>query len=298
MGRIRTTVWKAVIKQDGSSPADLMRVSRWRNAAGAVTAVLFLLVLIGVCDTLGSFLLKPPYAFDLLAGDTLKINGPLPGRVKDVGDLVCESVSGQICVSIEGIHSGYWLGNTMWNGRVTTGPRTPPGTYRFTVKPERVEAGEAFPVFDVTVFEDRASYRRSSRSLIHKHVGIHPWWVVIAVLPLAGVGLFVVYRLSGMRDEQLANAGQAEVFRVHRTDSGVEIHFGLGAGHGIQPGSVVKLLGKKGTSVGNGCVVRALQAESVAIVDSSYDVKPGCLVAVEQNRSDTELVDMQGGEIM
>ncbi len=256
----------------------LERVTRLQKTIGVLGAAFFIIILLSIVDSLMLQLLRHHFTVHMLPGETVKVNGPMPERIKRISELTAIAQHDSLLVRIERVHTGYWLGGNLWNGYVKALEDLEPGTYKFMVRPIEYEKDEAFPVFTANVHASRARYREHSKSIAYKHLGLKPWWIGLAGLPPAVLCFFLVLRLSRIRERVLMDQGKAEIVRVKKSEDKMEIAFGAGKDQGVYAGESLTLLNEQGEPSGTFTVARVWEKSGVAIVTDSCPVKPGWMV--------------------
>lgn len=245
---------------------------------GIAGACLCLLFLFGIVDSILMQFLKEHFTVSLLAGESVKINGPMPERIKDKSELTYVSEDSSLSVDIERVHTGYWLGGNLWNGRVTAGQDTVPGDYRFMVRPVEFDKDEAFPLFTAHVYTSASALREHSKSIVYRNLGFKPWWISAISVPAIFFSFWLVFRLSRQRERLLLKSGKAEIVRIKKAGDQQEIAFGLGKNQGVQPETTLALLDESGTILGSFKVAKVFDNSSLAIVTDQCPVTPACMV--------------------
>jgi hypothetical protein len=258
---------------------DLEQVHKWRDLASKIGAALCAMALLALVDGLLVHFREPASLVKVLPGTSVAIDGDLTDEAHGIGDLTFTSTSDQFKVIFEAIHKGYFLGSDMWRGRLLVGTQISPGEYSLSVLPKRTVSPRKAPAFRIIVFPDALSLQKSSTSLIRRWFGISAFVVAAGCLPGILLAFGAVYLLSGQQEALLAAAGQAEVYRVTRTETGCEIRFGLGTSHGVGPGTKIVIHDAAGGPMGSGVVEASNQKSSVAQVTSDQEIKVGYLVS-------------------
>jgi len=257
---------------------DLDQVSRRRNLAGWAGALFFLLAFLALMDGLIGQFREPANLIKLLPGLTAEIDGPLQEEVPGVQDLTYFSDSEDLKISFATVHKGYFLGGNLWRGQITASPRILPGEYHLTVAPRKSTSPEATLAFRIMVFADPFSLQRSSMSLIRRHLGLSPWGAAALCLPAILLAFGAVFYLSQKLDRLMAQQGRAEIYRVIKRDGAFEIHFGLGADQGVQPGQELRVYNLRDQAVGLARVEKTAPGDAVALVTTDQEVRPGFMV--------------------
>ena len=237
---------------------------------GAVISLIFFL---SILDTFVSGHLEPKGTYRALPGTTRLINGKLQRPVDSADEITYSSDTPAVkIVFLE-------AKGRLWRGRLEVNQRAKERDYSLIVYLKGQVPDEETPILTVRVFEDRARYQASFKSISQKHLGIPPWWISVVSLPLALVSFGAVYLLSSREEALLAREGIAEIYRIIRRDEAWEITFGLGRDHGIKPRDRLKLLNAEGRPVGD-VVVTIVEAEqSHASVDRWLPITPNFFVS-------------------
>ena len=106
-----------------------------------------------------------------------------------------------------------------------------------------------------------------------------PWGVAGIFLVLAVLPVVLIFRLSNRIDLLLAQAGQAEIYKVERSEGGYVIAFGLGTSHGVGPGAQVTILDPQGTYMGTAQVEKSTAQDSMGRATVDRDIRPGYMVS-------------------
>jgi hypothetical protein len=258
---------------------DLGQVNHWRDLASKIGAVFCVVALLVLVDGLLVQFREPANLIKVLPGESVEINGELTDEAHRIEELTFTTNSDQLKVTFEAIHKGYFLGGDMWRGRLTVSPQISPGEYSLSVIPKRTVSPRKAPAFRIIVFPDALSLQKSSTSLVRRWFGISAFVVAAGCLPGILLAFGAVYLLSGKRETLLAVAGQAEVYRVTRTESGCEIRFALGAASGIVPGTRIIIYNDTGRQVATGTVEVSNRTDAAAQVTGSQEIKVGYLVS-------------------
>ncbi len=257
---------------------NLEQISRIRKKLGLIGALFCLVIFFGVVDSVLMQMLKEHFTVNMLPGESIKVNGPMPERIKDKSELTYVSETRSLLVEIERVHTGYWLGGNLWNGRVKAMEHINPGSYRFMVRPVELEEDEAFPVFTAYVYASASELRENSKSFFYRNFGFMPWWLSLICLPMAVCFFWLVYKLSRQREVLLLKSGKADIVRIKSSGDKQEIAFGLGKKQGVEQGTALVLLDESGTPLGSFRVAKAFDNCSLAVVTDKCPVTPGCMV--------------------
>ncbi len=259
----------------------LEQVRQRRTLAGKMAALFIVLMFVALFDGLVAQFRQPFNEYKVIPGNTVDINGPLVEEVQDLQELTYTSNSDDLQVSFTEIHRGFWLGGSMWRGKLQVSPHTPPGTYSLAVRPKW--ASDKPPLlFRIIVYKDLLTMQQNSRSLIQRRAGVSPWVVAGLFLALMGLTLGVVIYLSGKLEKLLAYSGKAEIYRVEKLEGGYAIAFGLGTEHGVKIDDSVTILDPAGNQVGTAEVREAATKDSVGLARIDLDIRPGYIVSLNR----------------
>ncbi len=258
---------------------NLQRLMAFRKLARRMGAVFFILVFVSLLDACVAKLREPIHVYNTLADRKISVDGAVDPKITNVGDLVYTSLSEQISLSIHEIKAGYWLGGTMWIGEVTVGSGTAPGEYNISVFGKNETDIKKRFVFRVIVHQDAASLRKSHRSVIHRNIGLAPWWFPLFCLPLGGLTMGALFLASKKIEEMLAAEGKSEIFRIVRGTSVQEVAFGLGSRHGMQEGMRLSLMNVDGSHKGTVEVQKVFEGDSLAFASLDLQIQEGDIVS-------------------
>jgi hypothetical protein len=260
---------------------DLEQTSRWRNLAGWIGALFFLLAFLALLDGLVGKWREPESVIKLLPGLTAEINGPLQEEVPGVQELTYFSDSDFLTLTFATVHKGYFFGGDLWQGEITASPRIQPGEYHLNVVARRSTSKQATPAFRIMVFPDALSLQYSSKSITRRYSGFSPWAAAALCLPVILIAFGAVFFLALKLDRLLAQKGKAEIYRVIKRDGGFEVHFGLGTEHGVESGFELRVYNPRGKSVGLARVEKATPKDAIAVVTTDQEIRPGFMVCRE-----------------
>jgi hypothetical protein len=258
---------------------DVAVATTWQTRFGRAAMIVSLAIVFALADLLVAQIRKPPFTFDLLPGESVKVNGPIPERIKTVDELTYQSTSDLMTLEIERLHTGYWLGGNLWNGQVNLHEDILPGEHKLLVKPLHMEPDETFPLFTIRVHATEADIRSQSLSLISRTMGVPPWLVIAGGLPLAVLLFALVFRFARQREKLLLNQGRAEIFRVKKVEDRLEITFGLGRLEGMEVGGKVMLLGERDQPLGMIRVAKVYDHSAMAAASLDCPARVGFLVS-------------------
>ena len=175
------------------------------------------------------------------------------------------------------------LRGKVWRGELRVAPQTPPGRHTLMVfpkellHPEQLDAETS--VVRVDVFANAAAMRRSYVSLCERFLGIGPWWLVAAIVPLAALLLLYTYRRAGEDEARLQADGIGPIYKLAKNKDHWEVLFGLGSAHGVQEGEELALLDAKRRRVGTVTALRVARESAEAKVRLDADISPFHVVA-------------------
>ncbi len=259
---------------------DLRQVSQGRQLLGKIGAALCILLFLAVLDGLVALFRQPPNLLKVLPGESVEINGDVPGEISQVQELQHRANTGGLTLAILELHKGYFLGGAMWRGQLKVSPNLAPGEYRVIVFATNQPRKQPAPFFRVLVYADAQARLRSSSSLIQRYTGYSPWMAAASFAPFILLVFGLVFYLSQQRENLLLAQGRGEIYRLMRDEAGWSIRFGLGAAQGLSPGTRLTILDEEGRTVGVAEVRETGETDSWAVVSGDPEVKIGYLVAI------------------
>ncbi|MBF0303986.1 MAG: hypothetical protein HQK73_13175 [Desulfamplus sp.] len=254
---------------------------------GRICVLAMIITLIGIFDALISSYRKPANHIDIITGRSFEMVGKVYGNIKSVRDISFSSDSSGVTLSFDDeLFSGYWLGEEMWRGNVKVDSSLPQGKYQIkihfndltNIKPDDRVKVEKLSTYTVNVYSDAKALRQSDLSFIKRFTAISPWSIVIAFFPIVIIAGGLIFIISGKIETQMAEQGFAEIYRVIRHEKGLEIFFGLGKKHGVEPGEKMNLLNESGLLVSE-IVVENIGGENSSAVTDISKIRPGYMVA-------------------
>lgn len=189
------------------------------------------------------------------------------------------------------------LRGRVWRGELHVGPQTPPGRHTVTVSTKEtlhpLATGEEASTVLVDTFADAAALRQSYVSLSERFLGIGPWWLVTAILPLAGLLLLHGYRRAGEEEARLRARGLGPIYKLARGKDHWDILFGLGSIHGVQEGETLALLNAKLHRVGTILATRVGRESTEARLGLDADISPFHVVTRDLPTTGAEAKDVE-----
>jgi hypothetical protein len=257
---------------------NLKQTTAWGSRLGRIGALFCFLLFLCLLDALVAGFRESPYHFSALPGGSLAVSGPLTEKTERLEELTFQSSSPEIKMEFTGLQSGYWLGGSMWTGRLTVSPRLGPGSYQFLVRTGKGYTGKPAPLFQVALYKDQGALQRGAKSFILRLFGLRPWKAALFLVPLLLLVFGTVFYLSRKTEDLLADQGQAEVYRIMKDETGSRIFFGLGRRNGLEPERRLILIGRQGEEIGTIKVEEVFEGHSTAKVGPDLDVRPGFMV--------------------
>ena len=132
-----------------------------RKTAGRVGAVFCILIAIVLVDSLISRFVYEFNVFYTQVDGQYDLTGVMPEKSEKMEDLVAETDSPEVVLEFSEVFSGFWLGNTMWRGKVRVSAKALPGEYVIKVRDARDTKINPALVFLAKVYPDALSLRKS-----------------------------------------------------------------------------------------------------------------------------------------
>jgi hypothetical protein len=242
--------------------------------------VVCVLLIAAIGDGLQSQANTPFNQQALLPGEGIVINGHMPGAAKDLSELLVESSSTQIRLTLESSYKGFWLGGQMWKGVLHADPDCPHGTHRLIVRSAEQSKPDPSLVYPIEVFDSERERHTHSASFFRKFASIRPFSAAIMLFPVA-IGVFgSVYWISNRMERHMREHGQAEIYMLKKTSEGLQVTFNMGSKHGMESGMLLDIMDDAGLIVGCAHVVQCSESEAMALVVTGGRAEVGHIVAI------------------
>ncbi|MBI5588926.1 MAG: hypothetical protein HY881_00440 [Deltaproteobacteria bacterium] len=242
-----------------------------RKTAGRVGAVFCILIAIVLLDSLISRFVYEFNVFYTQVDGQYDLIGVMPEKSEKMEDLVAESDSPEVVLEFSEVFSGFWLGNTMWRGKVRVFAKAMPGEYVIKVRDAKDTKINPALVFLAKVYPDAQSLRKSHGPYLERYYGITAGWAASILFPGLAIIMLFNYGVSSRLEKALANTGQAEVYMVKRAPEGIQIAFSLGKRQGLKSGEQLDILNSHGSAVGEAAVLTPGDTDSIAAVITALD---------------------------
>jgi len=249
-----------------------------RKTAGRVGAVFCVLIAIVLVDSLISRFIYEFNVFYTRVDGQYDLTGVMPEKSEKMTDLVAETDSPEVVLEFSEVFSGFWLGNTMWRGKVRVSEKALPGEYVIKVRDVGDMKVNPALVFLAKVYPDAQSLRKSHGPYLERYYGISAGWAASILFPGLAVIMIFNFIVSSLLEKALADTGQAEVYMIKRVPEGIQIAFSLEKKQGLKPGEQLDILNLQGSAVGEAQVLTPGESDSIATAVTALDFGEICSV--------------------
>ncbi len=253
-------------------------VGTLRSIASRCGGLCMAIIALCVIDGLTSQLRQEFNTYDMLPGESMVLNGPMPVDTAEIKDLIIEGEREAITLHPESTYKGFWMGGFMWKGEATAAKDAAAGKYTVTVRGETEEEPHAALTFTFRVYADAPGLRANAASYVTRYVGFHPYATAACLLPLAVLCGITVFFLAKKMERDMAARGKAEIYMIKRSPEGLQISFGLGKDHGVEPGALVCVQNEAGLTVGRAKVTGSTETDSTAVLTGDGQAELGHFV--------------------
>lgn len=259
----------------------LEQAVRVRKRLGQVGALIFILFFASLLDSCVARFREPLFTVHLLPGGSELVDGQVDHDLKEPSQLRVEATSESVRLRIDRFQSSFWLGGNMWVGEISAAPDAAAGAYDLSVFARNQPAQPPVAAFRAVVYPNYAALRESYLSLIRRTFDVHPGMVSLACIAALMFVMGLAYLLGRRVDRLFADRGKAEIFMVQTSAGGVEVWFGLGRRHGVEPGMRVNISAENGQPMCHAVVQRVETENSMALADGRAGPLPkGAIVSL------------------
>ena len=257
----------------------ISRLFAIRGAVGKTGAIVCALIALVLVDSLVSRFSGKFNVIHIVTGQTEVLTGVLPEGAEQREDLTFVCREPGIRMDFEEVFTGFWLGYPMWRGVLSASPASGPGEYSIFVESvSRRLAPNPALTFEVRVYPDSRTMRKSHGPLVSRYLGFSAWNAMWLLFPtLVGVILFN-YLLSNRMARAMARMGMAEIFMARHVPEGFHIAFSLGTRHGVMVGQTVDILDSEEKWIGEAFIRETGPEDSIAQTQSAVDIRKTAVV--------------------
>ncbi len=226
------------------------QLAAWRNLAGWLGTLCLFLVLACLIDGSQAGGRKDPNVNEILAGQEIKISGPMPRDAETLEHLLLRSDEPALGLRLEETFSGFWMGGQLWRAEVRIPRDLPPGDYAVSLSARNETSPKHTQFFTMRVFRDQKALDGSSLSVVTSRLGLSPFVLAALLLPV-GIAFGVLSTLLSRRlARTLRGLGLGQLFRLQRTEEGgLRVFYTLGAQDGLAATDTVEILDPRGERV-------------------------------------------------
>lgn len=169
-----------------------------------------IIFVLSVIDTFVSGHLQQKGSVHVLIGTKQAVSGKLAVSVSSADEVGYRAESPALFLQIVEARG------RLWRGTLQVPLSVSPGTYYLQVFSLSNSQPEKVPRLKVMVFDSEQALRASYLSITRKLLGIDPWWISIAILPMLFALLFASYRLSTRQEDLLRRKGYTPIIKMAR----------------------------------------------------------------------------------
>ena len=172
------------------------------------------------------------------------------------------------------------LKGRIWRAELLSDSGGAPGDYPIRIYQRSVGPDPDMPLVHVRIFSDAQALRASQASIFRRYLGMAPWAVAVALLPVVALLFYRTLKAGQGSVSALQAQGVGPIYKMAYRKTGWEIIYGLGSAHGVCPGDRLDLLDARKRPVGHQIVATRVGTESAeALVAPTVPLRPGWLVA-------------------
>ncbi len=242
---------------------------------GTVVGIIFVL---SVIDTFVSAHLQQKGSVRVLVGTQQAVSGELAVPVRSADEVHYRAESPVLLLQIVEARG------RIWRGTLRVPLSASPGTYDLQVFSLSNTQPEKVPRLKVMIFDSQQALRASYLSITRKMLGIDPWWISIAVLPVLVALLFASYRLSTRQEDLLRRKGFTPIIKMARRKDHWKITATFAGQPLINTGDMIELVDPKLKKTAEMVVEKVENDRIEGRVSLDAEVRPDGYVHLSEGR--------------
>lgn len=235
---------------------DLAACNRLRRLLGYLGAGLSILFFAVLADTLAQNFSGEFNTFDIVAGESVALGGPMPEYAPDIGHLAVHGVCQGLELHFLAEDRSYWHGGRIWRGRLVADPWAQTGTCQLQVRAQADVAQLPALVFNIRTFASAQERQQAASSVVRRNLDMEPGALALAAGLAAALTYAAVFGLSQRIGRLMAAMGRSEIFFTKEVAGTTEITFGMGTGQGLAEGDQVWITDATGQPKARATVLR------------------------------------------
>lgn len=250
------------------------RLSRLQRLTGFLAMFFLLTAAFCLVDALLGGMKGRQSSIELIPDTFFQISGPMPPKTNSLRGFVIEGEpeDGSVRLLPEEVFSGYWLGGSMWRGRIVVEPHAQANTYIINVKDQFGEKQNPALVFSVRIWANQEELNAHSPSRLTRMSGLDPFVFVLGFVFCGLVTGTVNFLLGRAWQRHLAAHQCSEIHMLKRLEEGVEIKCDMrGLVPPVHPGDKATIYRPLGENVGTATVVSLEKSDIILMVDDPAD---------------------------
>jgi hypothetical protein len=212
------------------------RVRDWVSRGGTVIGVIFL---VSILDTFVCAHLDKKYTFRALPGTRQPVSGDLLQPVRQASDVQYQFDRPGMNLTVAAVR-----GRT-WRGLLTVPPASFAGIYQLKLSASDLADPGTVSVCRIAVFSSIAAMNASYPSLFYRFLGIAPWKISVAALPLLLASLALSFCLAGGQEALLRDQNLAPIIKMARQRDHWDLAAAATHTHGAAVGSCLEVLDRR-----------------------------------------------------
>ena len=203
------------------------------SRCGAVIGIIFV---VSAMDTFVSGHLDRKNMIRVVTGSRQPVSGDLNQPVRRISDVQYQlDMPGFELTVVE-------VKGRFWRGMLTVPPDLPEGVYTLKASVGKGSDPSEATVYPITVFTSIGAMNASSPSLFRRTLGIAPWWISAAALPLLAVSLALSFHLTTRRENLLMDQGLAPIIKMARRKDHWELAAAPARKHRVAAGNCLEVV--------------------------------------------------------
>ncbi|MCB2148614.1 MAG: hypothetical protein KQI81_19200 [Deltaproteobacteria bacterium] len=241
------------------------------SRCGAIIGIIFV---VSAMDTFVSGHLDRKNMIRVVTGSRQPVSGDLNQPVRRIFDVQYQLDMPGAQLIVEEVKGRFW------RGTLTVPPALPEGVYTLNAFAGKGSDPAEEAVYRIAVFASVGAMNASTPSLFRRTLGIAPWWISAAALPLLMVSLALSFHLTTRRESLLMEQGLVPIIKMARRKDHWELVATLVQKHRLAAGNCLEVMDRNMQAVARLIVTGIEDQQMIGRVELSAPITPDGFVRI------------------